>query len=276
MEFQDLMDAARRPVPYEQGEELWNDAHISMGMLEAHLAPDTDAASYRPEKIEAICEYLTRATGLKRGDCVVDLGCGPGLYCARLAAQGLRMTGIDRSENSIRYAREHALERAEFTLGSYLEPFGEDRYDAALMISQDYGVLNPGNKQVLLGNIRRALKPGGYFAFDVPSMAAYQSRMDASSAKWYTSDSGFWRPNRHFVLQDTLFYPEWNALCDRYIVLDDDGTKAYRVWQTFFSPNSIQTELEENGFRVEATLSNLRGDAYDAFSSEMGVLCRKI
>lgn len=275
MMFDDLYGAARRPAPYEPGEELWNDPHIAKGMLEAHLAPDTDAASYRPEKIGAICGNLTRAMGLKRGDRVVDLGCGPGLYCAHLAADGLRMTGIDRSENSIRYAREHAGDREEYVLESYLEPFGEGRFDAAMMISQDYGVLSPENRRILLGNIRRALKPGGFFAFDVPGMAAYQRRMDAPPAKWYASEPGFWRPHRHFVLEDVLFYPEISALCDRYIVLDG-GMKVYRVWQTFFSPESIRAELGENGFQVEAALSSLRGDAYDAASPEIGVVCRKV
>ena len=272
----DLFNAARRPALYEQGEELWNDPHIAKWMLEAHLAPDTDAASYRPERIKAICEVLPRALGLKPGDSVVDLGCGPGLYCARLAKLGYFMTGIDRSENSIRYARAHASGREDYRLASYLEPFGEAFCDAAMMISQDYGVPNLENRSVLLQNIRRALKPGGCFAFDVPTMAAYRQRMDESSAKWYASESGFWRQGRNFVLQDTYFYPEQSALCDLHVVLDEGGINVYRVWQTFFTPESIRRELEENGFAVEAALSGLDGGAFDPSSLEMGILCRKV
>ena len=275
MNFDDLYGAARRPAPYEPGEELWNDPHIAKGMLEAHLSPDTDAASYRPEKIRAICSHLKSAMGLKRGDRAVDLGCGPGLYCASLAAEGIRMTGIDRSENSIRYAREQAGEREEYALQSYLEPFGEGLFDAAMMISQDYGVLNPESRRMLLGNIRRALKPGGCFAFDVPGMAAYRRRLETTAAKWSAVDSGFWRPSRHFVLEDTLFYPEIHAVCDRYFVLDDGGAKVYRVWQTFFSPESIRAELEESGFRVEEVLGDLSGETYDPASTVIGLLCRR-
>lgn len=272
----DLFNAARRPALYEQGEELWNDPHISKEMLEAHLAPDTDAASYRPEKMEAICGFLPRALGLKPGDSAVDLGCGPGLYCARLAAKGVSMTGIDRSENSIRYAQAQASDREDYRLTSYLEPFGEARYDAALMIWQDYGVLSPENRRLLLHNIRSTLKPGGRFAFDVPTMAAYRQRMEESTQKWYASDGGFWRPGRHFVLQETYFYPEQSALCDLYIVLDEDGTQVYRNWQTFFTPESIRLELKEVGFRVEQTLASLWGGEYDTASSEMGVICQKV
>ncbi len=277
MMLKDILDAAQRPEPYEPGEELWNDPHISKGMLEAHLSPDTDAASYRPEKIDAICDTLMRTMRLRPGDRVVDLGCGPGLYCAKLAGRGLNMTGIDRSENSIRYAREcGAVGNAEYLLGSYLEPFGEGRYDAALMIYQDYGVLSPENRRLLLGNIRRALRPGGWFAFDVSGMDAYRKRQEASSPKWFTADSGFWRPHRHLVLEDTLFFSEISALCDRYFVLDEESLKRYRVWQTFFSPESIHAELTENGFRVEVTLGSLCGDAWDETSPELGVICRAL
>jgi SAM-dependent methyltransferase len=144
-----------------------------------------------------------------------------------------------------------------------------------MMISQDYGVLSPENRRALLQNIHRALKPGGWFAFDVPSVSAYRQRMDESSAKWFAADGGFWRTGRHFVLQDALFYPEQSALCDLYIVLDEGGTKVYRIWQTFFTPESIGRELQENGFKVEATLSGLDGGSFTPDSPVIGILCRK-
>ena len=273
--FDDLLSTARRPEPYEPGAELWNDPHISKGMLDAHLATDTDAASYHPEAIVTICEYLASEMNLKPGDPVADLGCGPGLYCVRLSAMGLNMTGIDRSERSIRYARAHAGEQAEFVLGSYLDPFGEGRFRAALMISQDYGVLSPENRRKLLANVHRALRPGGWFALDVPSLAAYLRRMEAVSARWQVSEGGFWRPHRHLLMEDALFYPEIRALCDRYIVADESGVVVYRVWQTFFSPESIRAELEEGGFAVKAILSGLDGEPFREDSPVLGILCKR-
>ena len=272
--FDDLMNSDKCPEPYEPGEELWNDPHISKMMLESHLSQDTDAASYRPEKIQAICEYLIRAMNLKNGDSIVDLGCGPGLYCSRLVRQGFCMTGIDRSENSIRYARNHD-ENTDYILTSYLNPFEINQFDAAFMISQDYGVLSAENRKKLLSNIRNALKPNGYFGFDVSSMAAFQSRKENAASKWYASDSGFWRPHKHFVLEKTIIYPDTPTLCDFVAVFDSDGEKIYHIYQTFFSSESIRSELEENGFHVESVLSNLCGDKFCEASLEMGIVCRK-
>ncbi len=271
-----LLDASRRPAPYEPGEELWNDPHISKMMLEAHLSPDTDAASYKPEKIRAICHYLISALGLQNGASIADLGCGPGLYCALLAQEGFKMTGIERSENSIRYAKEHVPGgNAEFIFDSYLNPFGTGLFDAAMMISQDYGVLSRENRKKLLENIYAALKPDGCFVFDICSMAAYQERAKGSVLKWYDAAPGFWRPHEHFMLEKTIPYPDIPAVCDLFAVIDLEVTP-YRIYQTFFSPDTIRAELEENGFRVEAILSNLCGEKYDAASTEIGVICRKI
>ncbi len=271
--LENLMTADRRPAPYETGAEFWNDPYISRQLLQAHLAPDTDQASYRPETLNAICEALPKAMGLSAGSAVADLGCGPGLYCAKLSEIGYAVTGVDRSENSLAYAREHAP-AARFIRQSYLEPLGETVFDAAVMISQDYGVLSPDHRKLLLQNIRAALKPGGRFAFDVPSLRALAGRAAANAPNWYAAEGGLFRPQAHFVLQKAFLYPELPALCDTYSVLDAQVT-TYRFWQTFFSPETIGAELAACGLRVTAVLSDLTGKAYTGESPTLGVICQK-
>ena len=259
----DLVEADRCPVPYEPGEELWNDRHISKRMLEAHFSSETDAASYRSQKIRAICDYLPQRMQLKKGAPIIDLGCGPGLYSELLAQRGFDMTGIDRSENSIQYAGEHHKDgKASYIPGSYLSPFGKGKFEAALMISEDYGVLSPENRKLLLRNIYTALKPNGYFAFDVSSLAALKTRMVNYAPKWYASGPGFWRPHKHFVLEKAFFYPDIPALCDLFSVFDAE-IKTYRIWQSFFSPDSIRMELESSGFQdTDRVVRPLGGGVY--------------
>jgi SAM-dependent methyltransferase len=173
----DILHIDCRPAPYEPGAELWNDTHISTQMLAAHLAPDTDAASYRPQKIRAICDYLPGRMFLPRGSAIADLGCRPGLYASALAERGYRVTGIDRSENSIRYGREQDQNhRVDYRQASYLDPFGEEAFDAVLLISEDYGVLRPEERQRLLSLIFKSLRPGGWFARPVPCTSAASVR----------------------------------------------------------------------------------------------------
>ncbi len=261
---------------FTTGAELWNDPHISLEMLKAHLAPDTDAASYKPDTIAAICRHLPAAMGLKEGAAVVDLGCGPGLYARELCAQGFSVIGIDRSVNSIDYARRlNAGLQAAFVNDSYLKPFGKNSFDAAVMISKDYGVLPPDSRKALLFHIHSALKPGGYFALDVHSMNDFLRLQKSAAPHWEAAQSGFWRPHAYLALSKTCFYPDQSVACDMHAVLDEEFT-VYRIWQTYYSPESIEKELQIGGFAVRAVWSNLKGDPLSEDAMVLGILCQKI
>ena len=272
--IQSVIPQLARPLPYEEGAPLWTDPHIARQMLAAHLSPDTDAASFRPETVAAICGFLPTAMGLSAGARIVDLGCGPGLYCQRLAARGYEMTGVDWSENSIRYARELCAGlSATFRRASYLEPFGAAEFDAALLIYEDFGVLSPESRKTLLRNVRWALKPGGVFALDVSSRAAFEKRQAEAAQTWEAAERGFWRPHPHVALTQTHFYPDIPASCDLHAVLDEEAT-VYRVWQTYYTKESFKAELRAGGFETVDVFSSLKGDAHADDAPVIAAICR--
>lgn len=270
-----ILAEMERPLPYQTGAELWRDPHIAGEMLKAHLSPDTDAASYRPDTIRKICASLPERMGLRPGDSIVDLGCGPGLYCQRLALNGFQMTGVDWSENSIEYAKTLcAGQCVAFRQGSYLEPFGQEEFHGALLISRDYGVLQPQMRRRLLHNIHTALRPGGSFALDVESKEAFKVFQKNASPRWEAAEKGFWRPHPYVVLTMTVDYPEIAAVCTLYAVLDDQIT-IYRVWQTYFTPDSIRAELRDAGFDKVEVMTSLTGDPWREDAMQLGVVCHK-
>ncbi len=166
-----LIALQNKPAPFTPGEPLfWNDPHISAQMLKAHLDPNSDLASRRPETIDAMVAWIAAEVGLAPGDAVLDLGCGPGLYATRLAQRGMTVTGVDYSRRSIDYAQAAAQTAGlaiTYRYENYLELTDENCYDLALLIYGDYCPLSPEQRTRLLANIRRALRPGGYFVFDV-------------------------------------------------------------------------------------------------------------
>jgi len=106
-----LVKLQEKPEPFTPGEPLfWNDPHISKQMLKAHLDPNTEAASRRPEIIDRSVNWMIETLGLKTGGSLLDLGCGPGLYASRFAQAGFHVTGVDYSHNSIEYAGQYAKE----------------------------------------------------------------------------------------------------------------------------------------------------------------------
>ena len=67
--FEELRRIADRPVAFQHytSPQLWNDPHISKGMLDAHLDPSHDAASFRGEFIDKGVSWMAWRFGITKG-----------------------------------------------------------------------------------------------------------------------------------------------------------------------------------------------------------------
>ena len=101
--FEIFAQAAKKPDLFKESSHktIWTDPHMAEQMLKTHLDPHTDLASYKSETIKAASEWMYK-TFLENKDnpAYLDLGCGPGLYTSKIAEKGVRVSGIDFSENS--------------------------------------------------------------------------------------------------------------------------------------------------------------------------------
>ncbi len=275
-----LKDLAQKPPPYEPGEPLfWDDPHISAEMLKAHLDPKTDAASRKPATIGRTCDWLIEHFGLKPGDRVLDLGCGPGLYTIQLAKRGLKVTGIDYSKRSIDYARRAAADEGldieylyqDYLTKDYLPGGTSERFDLVIMVYCDFAVLSDEKQGILLGRVARALKPGGKFVFDVftPEYPTYKE-----TSSWSLSPKGgFWSAEPYLSLYRKFHYPEIDTWLDQYaIILEDLSVKVYRNWDRVFTPESIRDALGAHGFRVDEVWGDLAGLEYSPEATTLGVV----
>ena len=274
-----LIDIQQKPAPFTPGEPLfWDDPHISAQMLKAHLNPDIDAASRRPETIDRSVQWLIETLGLTAGASLLDLGCGPGLYASRFARAGFHVTGVDFSRRSIEYATKYASENhldIHYRYQNYLTLADEAQYDAAFLIYGDFCPLNPEQRATLLGNIHRALKPNGKFVLDVTTRECRKKHGNRNG--WYAAESGFWKAGPHLVLEEGFDYPEQSIWLDQYTVVEpDDKISVYRNWFQDYTPESITIELSQGGFAVESLWSNLAGQPHTPDSEWIGVITNRI
>ena len=141
------------------------DAYHALAVSYDRLTNDVDYEA----TVEFYMQILDRE-GLKPRT-AVDLACGTGSVALLLAQRGLRVTGVDLSEEMLSVAFQKALEQENHPtfvcqpLQKLHLPVGVDLAVCALD-SLDY-IVDPADCAQAIKRIYKALNPGGCFIFDV-------------------------------------------------------------------------------------------------------------
>ncbi len=276
-DLEKIFNQASKPPVFEPGDAcFWTEEYVAQQLLAIHLNADTDAASRRFETIKRTVSFWLDHALIKAEDQVIDLGCGPGLYCERLAAAGVRVTGIDQSEGSIAYAMQQAEKLSlpiEYNCMNFLELQVEGKYSAAIQVFGEFCTLSDEERDLFLMNVFRALKPGGIFIMDVSTRKL--RLQEGLKNNWYVSAGGFWRPMQHIVLETGFDYPEQDIWLDQYIVLDDISTTSYRCWFHDYSLSTLIPVVEKAGFHVHDVWGDLSGAPYSQDTDWIAIALKK-
>ena len=207
---------------------------------------------------------------------VIDFGCGPGLYCERLAKKGYAVKGIDFSKNSIRYAEEQAKLQGltiQYRCENYLHFNETNQYNLALLIYCDYGALSPTDRNVVLSNIWNSLKAGGQCLLDVSTLELFNQFEEKKSWDLF-ENGGFWSSAPYLALTRNVKYPNYVTL-EQTTIITEQTHKTYNIWHQFFSTDFIVKEVESIGFKVRAIYDDVAGHTYTTSSATIALLLEK-
>ena len=275
--FQLLSKTLERPPLYTPSEEaFWDDEHISKQMLAAHLDPEFEGASRKLSTIELSSTWIQNLVSPALYPNLLDIGCGPGLYAERFAKAGYQVTGIDFSKRSIQYAQNSCLEQSldiTYLYQNYLTMGMGRTFDIATMIYCDYGALSTANRRLLLQKVAEHLRVGGKFLLDVFSMAKYHAFEEKQT--WEICEAGgFWSSQPYLALLGCVKYAP-SATVEQYSIITEGKIAKYFIWNTYFTPKSLQAEVNEAGFSVEALYEDVTGNIYHGESPTLALLLEK-
>jgi SAM-dependent methyltransferase len=194
-------------------------------MVQEHLSQAHDAASRRAHTIDAPMAWIHASLLGGETSSVLDLGCGPGLYCQRLAAQGHTCTGIDFSPASIDYARG-AAERAGCSIAYQFDdlrraPFGAG-HALAMLLFGECSVFPDHDLHDILHRAAVSLRPSGHLLIEAHPFAAVKA-LGHAPVHTFSSPGGLWSDRPHHGVRESFWDAESATATQRYVLVDEES-----------------------------------------------------
>lgn len=274
--FKELEKINNRPRPFEfyTASELWTNEYTAKQMLQYHLNESIDVSSRRAEFIDLSVDWIVSRFGVESTTTVADFGCGPGLYAKRLAEAGAQVTGIDFSENSLKYAKEVADQEGlniDYINENYLNFETSKRFDLIIMIMCDFCALSPKQRKILLAKFASFLKPGGFVLLDVYSLNMFDQKEESATYE-LNQLNGFWSPEDYYCFVNTFKYLEEKVILDKYTIVEASRTRIVYNWLQYFSHETLEKEFVESGFTLDKLYSDVAGTPFSPESTEFAVV----
>lgn len=247
----------------------WNDPEFSKRMLAEHLSQDHDLASRKTEWIEKQVAWIHNNTLNGKPAKILDLGCGPGLYCHRLTKLGHNCHGIDFSPASIEYAIEHNCDsqNCTFQLGDVTKSDYGCGCDLVIFLFGELNVFSPQECDAILKKAYNALKPGGKLIVETQKAEAVQQIGLSEQTEQHYTD-GLFCPAAHTCITENHWIEEQNVCIQIFRIIEDsDGKESiYRSTTRGLSDEIIKKNLSNAGFtNIEQEPKWPKGSEFLAF-----------
>jgi len=277
--FNELKEINSRPEPFQfyTADELWTNEHTSKQMLQYHLNESIDLSSRNKSFIDRSEEWIATHFQVGKNTEIADFGCGPGLYTTKLAERGAIVTGIDFSENSLKYAKKVAAEKGlkiNYVLTNYLDFETTSRFDLITMIFCDLCALSPEQRKKMLLKFNSLLKPDGYVLLDVHSLNSFDQKEESATYE-FNQLNGFWSPEDYYCFVNTFKFEKEKVILDKYTIIEESRKRVVYNWLQFYSMDSLRDEFEANGFEVEKFYSDVTGGSFNTKSLDFAVVAKK-
>jgi 2-polyprenyl-3-methyl-5-hydroxy-6-metoxy-1,4-benzoquinol methylase len=229
-----------------------------------------------PEQTQAEAQFLFAHLNCPAGAHVLDVPCGNGRLSFELAKRGLRVTGVDISEEFIEEARSlqrRALDQSAHADGDdivapvdfalcdmrYLEDAGV--YDGAYCFGNSFAFLEHTDMEKFLRGVARAMKPGARFLIST-GMAAESVIPDFEEQSCHElGDLALTIKERYNTAE--------SCIDSEYIFVVGGKTEIRAAREWIYTVAEMRRMLERSGFRVLDLYGSVNDEPYKLGSREL-------
>jgi SAM-dependent methyltransferase len=230
-------------------------------------------AMFPPQRVDAAREQagqLVALLGLKPGQRVLDLCCGPGRFSLELARRGYEVTGVDRTRSYLAEARGAARReklRLEFVQSDMRRFVRPHLFDAVINVFSSFGYFRKQSDDLrVCRNMYRSLRPGGRFLIETLGKEGLVRRYQCRD--WSEKDDTL-------VLYESVPVDGWSALEQRRILIRKGKVAEFRLWMRLYSAAELLGLLGEAGFTKTQAYGGYDGSPYDHQARRLVVVGRK-
>jgi cyclopropane fatty-acyl-phospholipid synthase-like methyltransferase len=219
------------------------------------------------EEAQEFIDHLLEELHLPGGSKILDLGCGKGRHSRHLHECGYNVTGVDLSEENIKYCKQYENDTLEFYVHDMRRLFRIGYYDAVFNLFTSFGYFEqPHQNELVVQAAAKSLHKGGYFLLD------YFNAVKA--VKDLHAETKIERCNITFTIHKRVE----NGFIIKDVFFTDKG-KNYQFQEKvlLLSPDDMMLFFKNSGLQVEALYGDYKLNEFDKETSpRLLLLARKI
>ncbi len=109
---------------------------------------------------------------------------------------------------------------------------------------------------------------------DVYSLNSFNQKEESATYEM-NQLNGFWSPEDYYCFVDTFKYEKEKVILDKYTIIEETRMRVVYNWLQCYSKDSLRSEIEENGFKIEEYYSDVAGTAFSPESVEFAIAAIK-
>ncbi len=200
-----------------------------------------------------------------RGSRILDLACGPGAHAIEFASRGYVVTGVDRSSNLIRRAREAAaVEWIEGDMRTFRQP---STFDLVCSLYASFGYFDDATNRAVLDNIRASLKPRGVLVLDVIGRESLARNWRECAS--IDVDGTVFVQQRHIADARSILVEQWTVVTNR-------TRRTFRAQQRLYAGTELRDLLLSVGFSTVELFGSFDATAYDENAKRLIAVARSM
>ncbi|WP_407435617.1 class I SAM-dependent methyltransferase [Treponema sp.] len=219
-----------------------------------------------------IAESICKIAGLKKGNTVLDAGCGPGRIAVEFALKGLKVTGVDLIQAELDAAKETADDEKVklYLVKADLREYTTDKkFDCAVNLYTSFGYCESIEDDLkILKHIADALKDNGFFVMECTSREI--------AVRYFTEGEWFERAGKT-VLTEFSVEGAWEGLRSKWILIDNTTGRRieHEFVQRLYSAVELKRMMLVSGFKSAEIYGDFNFAPYNQNAATMVIVARK-